>query len=300
VSDPFLKFYTSDWRADPRLKMCSPAARGMWIEMICLMHEATPYGHLLVYGQNPTEAQLASLTGIPAAELSRLVGELERMGVFSRTKEGVIYSRKLVRMEQKAAIARRNGKKGGSLPIGKRSENKGWDNPTLKGDDKPQKPYSRSQKEEEPNGSLSELQIAVEAFNATAAEAGWPQCQRLSKAREAALKARLSECGGIDGWRAALAKARASPHCCGQNDRGWTASFDFLTQASSFAKLMEGNYDPRPRRNQRIPESGQRPDAAIEQIARLAGLGQAQGDGRAGAGGSVQEAGPLRMGARPQ
>jgi len=92
VSDPFLKFYTSDWRADPRLKMCSPAARGMWIEMICLMHEATPYGHLLVHGQNPTEAQLASLTGIQIAELGGLIAELERNGVFSRTREGVIYS----------------------------------------------------------------------------------------------------------------------------------------------------------------------------------------------------------------
>lgn len=300
MSDPFLKFYTSDWRADPRLKMCSPAARGMWIEMICLMHEATPYGHLLVHGQNPTEAQLASLTGIQIAELGGLIAELERNGVFSRTREGVIYSRKLVRMEQKAAIARRNGKKGGSLPVGKRSENNGWDNPSLKSDDKPQKPYSRSQKEEDANASLSELRIAVDAFNATAAEAGWPQCQRLSKAREAALKAILAECGGIDGWRIALAKARASPHLTGQNDRGWTASFDFLTQASSFAKLMEGNYDPRPRNIQRTPQGAQRSDAALEQIARLAGLGQAPGDGRGGTGGSGEEAGPLWVGARPQ
>jgi len=120
MSDPWMKFYTSDWRSDPRLKMCSPAARGMWIEMICLMHEATPYGHLLIHGQSPNEAQLASLTGIPSAEVPDLIGELERLGVFSRTREGVVYSRKLVRMAAKAALERKSGQKGG--------------NPKLKGD----------------------------------------------------------------------------------------------------------------------------------------------------------------------
>jgi hypothetical protein len=87
-----MKFYTTDWRADPALRMCSMAARGLWIEMICLMHEAEPYGHLLVNGQAVTDAQLASLTGIPLAELNQYMAELEQMGLFSRTKKGVIYS----------------------------------------------------------------------------------------------------------------------------------------------------------------------------------------------------------------
>lgn len=132
-------------------------------------------------------------------------------------------------------------------------------------------------REEEPKGSLSpdsDLTEAVAAYNETAGSAGWPRVQVLNKARKSALKQRLHDCGGILGWRDALARARASPHCCGQNDRGWTASFDFLTQASSFAKLMEGNYDPRPRPH-RIPEGPERVDPAIAQFARLAGLGQA-------------------------
>lgn len=154
MSLPFLKFYTSDWRSDPRLKMCSAGARGVWIEMVCLMHEATPYGHLLIYGQSPNEAQLASLTGIPFADIQQYLPELERMGVFSRTKEGVIYSRKLVRMEAKSAKARKNGKKGGNPSLGKETENNGSVNPQDNGSHKPQKPETRSQKKkEEPNGS---------------------------------------------------------------------------------------------------------------------------------------------------
>ena len=156
MADPWLKFYTSDWRADPRLKMCSPAARGMWIEMICLMHEASPYGHLLIHGQTPNEAQLASLTGISAAELPHLVAELERLGVFSRTKEGVIYSRKLVRMASRSAVARKNGKKGGNPSLGKGKYNSSLVNLPDKGDVKPQIPEAIYQKDSEANASAAD------------------------------------------------------------------------------------------------------------------------------------------------
>jgi uncharacterized protein YdaU (DUF1376 family) len=46
--------------------------------------------------------------------------------------------------------------------------------------------------------------------------------------------------------------------------------------------------------------SGQRADPAIEQIARLTGIGAAPSDGRGGVGSPRQEDGPLWMGARPQ
>jgi hypothetical protein len=158
MADPFLKFYTSDWRSDPRLKMCSAGARGVWIEMICLMHEANPYGHLLVHGQPPNEAQLASLTGIPIAELTDYLGELERMGVFSTTREGVIYSRKLVRMKSKSAKARKNGKLGGNPSLGNNKENPRSLKLPDKGSDKPQSPEARSQRDnnsEDKSSSLS-------------------------------------------------------------------------------------------------------------------------------------------------
>lgn len=114
MADPFLKFYTSDWRSDPRLKMCSLASRGLWLEMLCLMHEATPYGHLLISGRSPTDAQLAVLVGAPPDQIPELLGELDSAGVFSRTKEGVIYSRKMTRMQKRAAQVRKSGQRGGN------------------------------------------------------------------------------------------------------------------------------------------------------------------------------------------
>lgn len=84
---------------------------------------------------------------------------------------------------------------------------------------------------------------AVEVYNAAATEVGWPRAQRITASRRAALKARLRECGGIEGWRAAMARARASPFLCGDSGRGWKADFDFLIKSSKFTKLMEGGYD---------------------------------------------------------
>lgn len=110
-------------------------------------------------------------------------------------------------------------------------------------------------KEEEPNGSLSfhndepkpvdELSAAFNAYNASAEEVGWPKAQKFTQERRSALRARLKDVGGLTGWTEAMAKARASPHLTGQNDRGWTASLDFFLSKKSFTKLMEGNYDPK-------------------------------------------------------
>ena len=155
MAEPWFKFYPTDWRSDPRLRMCGIAARGLWIEMIALMHEASPYGHLLVSGQSPTDTQLAVLAGMPSDQIPALLGELESAGVFSRTREGVIYSRKLTRMAKKAAIARRNGKNGGNPTLSNQTGNAASDNQEVKGADKPQKPDARSQEEIEPRAQQS-------------------------------------------------------------------------------------------------------------------------------------------------
>lgn len=149
MSNPWLKFYPTDWRSDPALRMCSMAARGLWIEMIALMHEAVPYGHLLVSGRSPTDAQLAVLVGAPSDQIPELLGELDAAGVFSRTREGVIYSRKMTRTAKKAAIARKNGKNGGNPILCKEGENTPLDNQIPTDRDKPQKPEARSQKPED-------------------------------------------------------------------------------------------------------------------------------------------------------
>lgn len=103
---PWLKWYPSDWRADPGLRMCSLTARGLWIEILGLMHEAQPVGHLLVNGRAPTATQLGVLVGSDAATVTAALDELEAAGVFSLTADGVIWSRRMVRDAEKSEEGR--------------------------------------------------------------------------------------------------------------------------------------------------------------------------------------------------
>ena len=96
---PSFQFYPADWRKDPELRVCSIAARGLWIDMMCIMREAEPYGHLVVGGEPVTMEQLARLIGESVATVRRLLDELQRHQVFSDTDSGIIYSRRMVKDE---------------------------------------------------------------------------------------------------------------------------------------------------------------------------------------------------------
>jgi hypothetical protein len=97
AAQPWMKFYPRDWRADEKLRVCSLAARGLWMEMLALMHGSERYGHLLINGKAPTDAQLAVLAGAPSPQVVDLLGELEEAGVFSRSASGAIYSRRITK-----------------------------------------------------------------------------------------------------------------------------------------------------------------------------------------------------------
>lgn len=111
------KFWWQDWQRDPALRMCSLAARGAWIEMLCLMADANPVGHLLVNGRTPNMRQLAAVLGCSERDANKLVAELEENGVFSRSDDGTIYSRRMVRDKVISDEASANGKKGGNPQI---------------------------------------------------------------------------------------------------------------------------------------------------------------------------------------
>lgn len=95
----------------------------------------------------------------------------------------------------------------------------------------------------------TDASAAVLIFNETAAALNWPQAQRITKPRASKLNQRLEECGGVEGWRNAMARARASPFLRGDkrngSHEGWVPDLDFFLQQSSFTKLLEGKYDER-------------------------------------------------------
>lgn len=94
---PWMKFYPADWRAEPRLRMCSLAARGLWIDLMTYMHEGEPYGYLTIDGIAPSTSGIASLVGRPLNEVLKALAELEARRVFDRSEGGAIVSRRMVR-----------------------------------------------------------------------------------------------------------------------------------------------------------------------------------------------------------
>lgn len=111
---------------------------------------------------------------------------------------------------------------------------------------------------------------AVEAYNAAAHRQGWPAVQKLNEARRKALKLRLKDCGGIEGWGAAMAKAEASDFLCARTAKPWNGfGFDWLTKAANFTKLMEGNYDNRA--SQAAAPAPGSSEAFLRSVARAAG-----------------------------
>lgn len=104
---PSFQFYPGDWMKDPGLRSCSAAARGLWMDMLCLMFESDRRGFLQAPNGKPySHDQLARMTGCSPDEISLLLAELETSGVYSRTTHGTIFSRRLLRDEEKRADAR--------------------------------------------------------------------------------------------------------------------------------------------------------------------------------------------------
>lgn len=94
-----------------------------------------------------------------------------------------------------------------------------------------------------PGDGGGETATAVQMWNTLAEELDLPKAQKITASRRASLKSRLKDCGGLEGWQAALDKIRTSPGLQGKNDRGWKMDFDDLTNERKFTRLMEGKYD---------------------------------------------------------
>lgn len=109
---------------------------------------------------------------------------------------------------------------------------------------------------EEPQAALSAdadapddakaVAMAFVMFNEAAKRTGWPAVQKFDDDRKKAMRARLREVDGVEGFAIALGKAEASRFLTEQ----WpNFNLDWMLKAKNFRKLMEGNYDDRANTN---------------------------------------------------
>ncbi len=99
----FLQFYVRDWLSDNALRMVSLEARGLWIDMLCLMTRSPEYGYLKNDADKPMDEKMLSMavgvgsTAEAIDQIKVLLNELENAGVFARDDRMIVYSRRLLR-----------------------------------------------------------------------------------------------------------------------------------------------------------------------------------------------------------
>lgn len=107
---PAVMLYPNDWEGD-EIAFCSLAAQGLWLRMMFLMHRSTRYGYLSLPNGSPIPPTvIATKCGTTVEAYEALLVELDSVGKLGRTSDGVIFSRRLVRDEQRRAADRKRKK----------------------------------------------------------------------------------------------------------------------------------------------------------------------------------------------
>lgn len=258
---PSFQFYPSDWLRDTALRSCSIGARGLWIDMICFMHEGAPYGHLKVGDKVILPANLARMVGETLEHVEGWLAELRQANVFDVESDGTMVSRRMIR-DEAVRVARANGGKLGGNPMllsGK--VNLPGNHEVIRKDKQKTTPSSSSSS----SSSSSEPSVLVPQGGAPDCPAAeivdlyhdccptLPRCMVLSPKRQGLIRQRWREVWadlkfdkvGMLGWfREFFENVQRSDFLTGRakSDRLWTADLEWLMLPSNFVKVAEGRY----------------------------------------------------------
>lgn len=99
-----------------------------------------------------------------------------------------------------------------------------------------------SEKSDPASAAQSNFQRIFDYFNTKMDGKAIKTISRLTDKRKSMVRARCSEYG-LQSVYDVIDKAAKSLFLNGNNDRGWTADFDWIFRPNNFPKVLEGNYD---------------------------------------------------------
>jgi hypothetical protein len=143
---PALQFYPGDWRKDPGVQSLNYFDRGVWFEILCLMHESAERGKLLLNGQPMPDDALATILGLDKQILTTTLTTLLTYGVASRDEQtGALTNRRMVKDEDLRQKRTEAGKLGGNPVLVKQKSTKAQPTVQANGNQPPkQKPTPSS------------------------------------------------------------------------------------------------------------------------------------------------------------
>ena len=111
---PAIQFYPGDWRKDPGVQSLGFFERGIWFEILLIMHESDERGVLLLNGKPMSEKALGQLLGLDNQNLTSALTTILEHGVASRREDGALINRRMVRDQEIRHIRSEAGKLGGN------------------------------------------------------------------------------------------------------------------------------------------------------------------------------------------
>lgn len=87
---PWFKFYWIDWLSDSKIRRCSLAARGLLVEILCLMADGEERGYLLTAGKPWSNDDVAKATVGPTETIPDLIEELLATNALMRDGRGAL------------------------------------------------------------------------------------------------------------------------------------------------------------------------------------------------------------------
>lgn len=211
--------------------------RGVWWEILCLMHESERRGVLILNGQAMSEDALSRLLGLDKQTLTTTLTALLSSGVASREDgTGAIYSRRMVRDEHLRKIRTEAGSKGGNpalLNLTKTTPVK--QNTTPSSSSSSSSSSTTTDKEPEltllsPTAPKKEIRPEEFANVWNRLRGKLPKVERFTESRKKKVKTRMNEGLTLERFAEAVENCTTKPFLRGDNDDGWTATFDWLVE----------------------------------------------------------------------
>jgi uncharacterized protein YdaU (DUF1376 family) len=126
LKHPYIQFYVGDWLKDPELSMCSPATRGIWIDLICAIHEGNGAGKLTANRQQLSRICRCTEPDISAALIE--LGNTNAADIYEADGIVSITCRRIRRARELSLSRQQAGSKGAAKTIANREQNPDNDN----------------------------------------------------------------------------------------------------------------------------------------------------------------------------
>ena len=107
-------FYPADWMSDSRLRLCSVGARGLWIDILCLMYLSSERGYLVIEDTILDEQMIQKALAYDAKEFDDYFTELKRYNIIKKDEKNRYFCKTMVNAQQLSEKRTMSGKLGGN------------------------------------------------------------------------------------------------------------------------------------------------------------------------------------------